>query len=69
MFEIELFICIKMELELITYNGWCAIKPNQKLFISLSLSIAPAAEEEEEYEPPKPEMKEIKEEGAVYTKR
>ena len=29
MFKIELFICIKMDLALITYNGWCAIKPNQ----------------------------------------
>ena len=29
MFEIELFICIKMNLALITYNGWCDIKPNQ----------------------------------------
>ena len=29
MFEIELFICIKMNLALITYSGWCAIKPNQ----------------------------------------
>ena len=28
-FEIELFICIKMDLALITYIGWCAIKPNQ----------------------------------------
>ena len=28
-FKIELFICIKMDLALITYNGWCAIKPNQ----------------------------------------
>ena len=31
-FEIELFICIKMDLALITYNGWCAIKPNQTKF-------------------------------------
>ena len=23
------FICIKIDLALITYNGWCAIKPNQ----------------------------------------
>ena len=29
LFEIELFICIKMNLALITYNGWCTIKPNQ----------------------------------------
>ena len=31
MFEIDLFICIKMDLALIAYNGWCAIKtkPNQ----------------------------------------
>ena len=29
MFEIELFICIEMDLVLIAYNGWCAIKPNQ----------------------------------------
>ena len=29
MFEIELFVCIKMDLESITYNGWYAIKPNQ----------------------------------------
>ena len=28
LFEIELFMCIKMDLALITYNGWCAIKPN-----------------------------------------
>ena len=27
LFEIELFIYIKMDLGLITYNGWCAIKP------------------------------------------
>ena len=27
--EIELFIWIKMDFTLITYNGWCAIKPNQ----------------------------------------
>ena len=25
----ELFICIKMNVALITYNGWCAMKPNQ----------------------------------------
>ena len=29
LFEIELFICIKMDLALMTYKGWCAIKPNQ----------------------------------------
>ena len=29
LFEIELIICIKMDVALITYNGWCAIKPNQ----------------------------------------
>ena len=29
MFETELFICMKMDLALITYNNWCAIKPNQ----------------------------------------
>ena len=32
LFEIELFICTKMDLVLMTYNGWCAIKqtkPNQ----------------------------------------
>ena len=27
----ELLICIKMDLALITYNGWWAIKPNQTL--------------------------------------
>ena len=26
---LKLFICIKMDLVLITHNGWCAIKPNQ----------------------------------------
>ena len=26
---IKLFICIKMDFALITYNGWCAIKPNK----------------------------------------
>ena len=26
--EIELFICMEMDLALITYNSWCAIKPN-----------------------------------------
>ena len=26
--EIEFFICIKMDLVLMIYNGWCAIKPN-----------------------------------------
>ena len=31
LFEIELFICIKMELVLITYSGWCAIKPNHTM--------------------------------------
>ena len=31
MFEIELFICLKMDLALITYNGWCTIKANQTL--------------------------------------
>ena len=36
MFEIEVFLCIKMDLALITYNG--AIKPNQtKLLPLLSL--------------------------------
>ena len=29
LFEIELFIWIKMELPLLTYNGWCAVKLNQ----------------------------------------
>ena len=29
MLEIELFICIKMDLGLMTYNSWYAIKPNQ----------------------------------------
>ena len=29
LFEIELFICIKMDLAVITYNVSCAIKPNQ----------------------------------------
>ena len=29
MFETELCICIKMDLGLITYNGWCAITPNK----------------------------------------
>ena len=29
MFQIKLFICIKMDSTLITYNGWYAIKPNQ----------------------------------------
>ena len=32
MFETELFICIKMYLALITYNGWCVIKPNQTIY-------------------------------------
>ena len=31
LFEINLFICIKMDLALITYKGWCTIKPNQNL--------------------------------------
>ena len=29
LFEIEMFICIKIDLVLIIYNGWCAIKSNQ----------------------------------------
>ena len=29
LFKMELFICIKMDFALITYNGWYAIKPNQ----------------------------------------
>ena len=29
LFEIQLFICIKMDLALITFNGWRAIKRNQ----------------------------------------
>ena len=29
LFEIELFTCIKIDLVLISYNRWCAIKPNQ----------------------------------------
>ena len=29
MFEMKLFIYIKMDLTWITYNSWCAIKPNQ----------------------------------------
>ena len=36
LFEIEPFICIEMDLVLITYNGQCGIKPNQtksKLFL------------------------------------
>ena len=27
--EIELLICIQIDLALITYNDWCAVKPNQ----------------------------------------
>ena len=34
MLEKELFTCMKMDLVLITYNGWCAIKPNQTKPIS-----------------------------------
>ena len=37
LFEIELFICIKMHLALISYNGWCAIKPKQSKPILLSI--------------------------------
>ena len=29
LFEIGLFMCIKIDLALITYNGWYARKPNQ----------------------------------------
>ena len=29
LFEIELFICIKIDLALVTYNGWYVIKQNQ----------------------------------------
>ena len=28
-FEVEMFICIKMDLRFVTYNGRCAINPNQ----------------------------------------
>ena len=39
MFEIELFICIKMDFALITYNGWFTMKTNQtKLIVSFSLA-------------------------------
>ena len=37
LFEIELFICIKMDLALITYNSWCAIKPNQSIMVKINL--------------------------------
>ena len=30
LFEWELFICIKIDVALITCSGWYAIKPNQK---------------------------------------
>ena len=36
MFEIKLLICIKMDLALIIYNGWCAMKPNQTIDGSLT---------------------------------
>ena len=35
LFEIELFICFKMDLALLTYNGWCAIKPVQTRFLTI----------------------------------
>ena len=42
MFEIELFICIRRDLALITYNGWYATnqtKPNQSDLQNLNLTI------------------------------
>ena len=35
LFEIELIICIKMDLPLITYKGWYAIKPNQPTILPM----------------------------------
>ena len=39
LFEIELFIFIKMDLALITYNGWCTIKPNKTKSTYLDFKI------------------------------
>ena len=41
MFEIELFVGIKMDLLFITYNGSCAIKPNQMLLLRALVTFMP----------------------------